>query len=106
MWLSKNQIRNDKSTFSYKLSQYLIFEKYALRVGKISESFDYFQYLSDDNISKAAKELIKYRENIRIFYEEIRNHINHGTTIQRKQQIVSVIEQVLRCINMLGRSSS
>lgn len=102
----KNKSKSKKwdSTEFYRVSQYLRIDVYQLANGK-----SYFQYEEllkgkEDEIEDIKNVLTtKRRKTIDIYFNEIRNHMNHGTSVQT--EIKPVLVDMLDCIRLIGRRS-
>lgn len=106
VYLSKNKIRKKNDNLVYRLSQELILSRYCLRYEKADNSTDYdIKEILDGKeeiFRKNQKVLNKYKEEINGFYCNIRNHMNHGSTIDKKRQdIIQTIKIILECISEL-----
>ena len=98
---NKKMPSNGSATF-YRISQFLKTDVYKLVNGKT-----YFQYeeLLDgkENEVKQIKNILttKQKDTIDKFFNEIRNHMNHGTSIQT--EIEPILYDMLDCIRLIGR---
>lgn len=98
---NKKMPSNGSATF-YRISQFLKTDVYKLVNGKT-----YFKYeeLLDgkENEVKQIKNILttKQKDTIDKFFNEIRNHMNHGTSIQT--EIEPILYDMLDCIRLIGR---
>ena len=98
---NKKMPSNGSATF-YRISQFLKTDVYKLVNGKT-----YFKYeeLLDgkENEVKQIKNILttKQKDIIDKFFNEIRNHMNHGTSIQT--EIEPILYDMLDCIRLIGR---
>ena len=102
IYLKNKKMPSNGSTTFYRISQFLKTDVYKLVNGKT-----YFQYeeLLDgkENEVKQIKNILttKQKDTIDKFFNEIRNHMNHGTSIQT--EIEPILYDMLDCIRLIGR---
>lgn len=103
--------RNDfyGDTTFYNLSQFLISNIYKLRTNtfknrKMLDSFEFLISNKEENINNVKPVLQNNKEIINTFFDKIRNHMNHGTSINR--EIDKDILNMLNCVKQIGRSVS
>lgn len=89
----------------YQLSNYFIFQIYQLREvsDKKKNTILYDLKLDEAIIKYNASILNGFKKTVEEFYRNIRNHINHGNTIQKKECIENYIEEMLLCVQKLER---
>lgn len=102
-WAQRNSFPyNEKTT--YRLSQHLITNTYNLRGGDgYSENFNTMLNKYKQNIQATSAVSVKYKKDIKKFFSNIRNSVNHGTAIDKKDMIDQTIMGMLHCIDEFGK---
>lgn len=91
-----------ESTTFYKLSQYLRIDVYRLANGNSYCKFNDLLKGKEKEIADIQRVLTSKRKNtIDIYFNEIRNHMNHGTSVQ--MEIKPILNDMLDCIKEIGR---
>ena len=113
-YFNKNQLRKLRENSVYEYSQYLLSGSvYKLRIrsyinSKYLRAFERIRVNQDnkEHIQKIISE--NKREVIAPFYNEIRNHMNHGMSIGYDKNdnpidVENILEKMLYCIDLMGR---
>lgn len=113
-YFNKNQLRKLRENSVYEYSQYLLSGSvYKLRIrsyinSKYLRAFERIRVNQDnkEHIQKIISE--NKREVIALFYNEIRNHMNHGMSIGYDKNdnpidVENILEKMLYCIDLMGR---
>lgn len=91
----------DGLNMDYIFSQYLIGNVYELRgVGKVNEQKTCERILAttDADYEQLKNKINPYKKNIRAFYGDIRNSMNHGKSIDPKIDVDKVIDKMIECL--------